>query len=247
MIPASEAGAPPEGREDLGPEIRRLEALRPQDRIGWAAERFGDRLVLSSSFGAQAAVLLHMATRIRPDIPVVLIDTGYLFPETYRFVDELSERLELNLKVYRAPLSPAWQEARWGRLWERGAEGLERYNRYAKVEPMRRALAELDARGWISGIRRSQSRSREHASLLARDGSCLKIHPILEWGDRQVHQYLAEHDLPYHPLWHKNYLSIGDVHTTRAVNGEVSLDEARFFGLKRECGIHEGINSDFSI
>ena len=73
--------------------------------------------VLSSSFGAQAAVSLHLATQVYPDIPVVLVDTGYLFPETYRFVDELTERLKLNLKIYRSELSPAWQEARFGQRW----------------------------------------------------------------------------------------------------------------------------------
>ncbi len=76
---------------------------------------------LSSSFGAQAAVSLHMVTRQKPDIPVILIDTGYLFPETYRFVDELTERLSLNLKVYRPQIGIAWMEARFGKLWEQGA------------------------------------------------------------------------------------------------------------------------------
>ena len=98
---------------------------------------------MSTSFGAQAAVMLHLATRVAPSIPVVFIDTGYLFPETYRFADELTTRLKLNLKVYRAVESPAWLEARSGKLWEQGAEGLARYNQIMKVEPMQRALAEL--------------------------------------------------------------------------------------------------------
>ena len=244
---SAEGVAEPAAEGDLHREIRELEDLRPQERIRWAVDRFGDRLVLSSSFGAQAAVCLHMTTAIEPDIPVILIDTGYLFPETYRFIDELAERFRLNLKIFRAALSPAWQEARWGRLWEQGNGGLERYNRLNKVEPMRRALAELGALGWISGIRRSQSRSRENSSLLVRDGNCLKIHPIVDWTDRHVHDYLSRHDLPYHPLWHQNYLTVGDVHTTRRVNGDMSAEEARFFGLKRECGLHEGVNTDFSI
>ena len=82
--------------------------------------------MLTSSFGAQAAVSLHLVTRINPDIPVVLVDTGYLFPETYRFIDDLTARLKINLKVYRAELSPAWQEARYGQRWNQGLEGLER-------------------------------------------------------------------------------------------------------------------------
>src|SRR5690606_12224952 len=111
--------------------------------------------ILSSSFGAQAAVTLHLVSRAKPDIPVVLIDTGYLFPETYRFIDELTERLELNLVVYRAPVSPAWQEARHGKRWEQGAAGIAAYNDEAKVEPMKRALRELEAGTWFAGLRRS--------------------------------------------------------------------------------------------
>jgi hypothetical protein len=84
-------------------------------------------VVLTSSFGAQSAVCLHLVTQ-QADIPVVLVDTGYLFPETYQFIDELSERLSLNLHIYRAQHSAAWQEARYGKLWEQGLEGIERYN-----------------------------------------------------------------------------------------------------------------------
>ena len=105
-----------------------LARLTAEHRVAWALEHVDGEHVLSSSFGAQAAVSLHLVTQQRPQLPVVLIDTGYLFPETYRFVDELTERLALNLKVYRAPLSPAWMEARHGRLWEQGVAGLDRYN-----------------------------------------------------------------------------------------------------------------------
>ena len=233
--------------DDLSRAIATLEDKSAPERIQWAVERFGDRLILSSSFGAQAAVCLHMATTIKPDIPVVLIDTGYLFPETYRFIDELSERLNLNLRTYRAHLSPAWQEAKYGKLWEQGSDGITHYNQMNKVEPMKRALADLQAKGWLAGIRRSQARTRQAVPPLVRDGDCIKIHPIIDWTDRDVFQYLSRHDLPYHPLWHEGYLSIGDVHTTRKVEAGMTEEDARFFGMKRECGLHEGVNGDFSI
>jgi len=233
--------------EGLAAAIKQLEALRPQERVAWAIDQFGDQLVLSSSFGAQAAVCLHMVTTLKPDVPVILVDTGYLFPETYRFIDELTERLSLNLRVYRSHLSPAWQEARYGKLWENGVDGLKQYNQLNKVEPMKRALAELKAQGWIAGIRRSQTATRAQAPVLARDGNCIKVHPIVDWTDRDIYQYLKRHDLPYHPLWHQNYVSIGDVHTTHQLKPGMAEEEARFFGLKRECGLHEGVNTDFSI
>lgn len=208
-------------------------------RVEWALENLSGEHALSSSFGAQAAVSLHLATQRKPDLPVILIDTGYLFPETYRFVDELTERLSLNLKVYRPQIGIAWMEARFGRLWEQGLDGLERYNRLRKVEPMQRALRELGVRCWIAGLRRSQSRSRAGVEFLELREGRWKLHPIADWTDRDVYAYLQKHDLPYHPLWHEGYVSIGDVHTTRPLEDGMSEEETRFFGLKRECGLHE--------
>ena len=87
-------------------------------------EQYGDKLVLSTSFGIQSAVMLHLVTTQIPDIPVIFIDTGYLFPETYRFAEALTERLTLNLKTYLPRQSAAQQEAVHGKLWEQGVEGL---------------------------------------------------------------------------------------------------------------------------
>jgi len=213
--------------------------LEPVKRIEWALEHLPSTHVLTSSFGAQAAVSLHLVTRVKPDIPVVLIDTGYLFPETYRFIDELTERLRLNLNVYRAELSPAWQEARYGQRWNQGLEGLNAYNEENKVEPMRRALRELGASTWFAGLRRKQSASRASIPFLDWAGGRWKVHPIADWSDRDVHFYLKEHGLPYHPLWEKGYLSIGDVHSTKPIHEVDAIEQTRFFGLKRECGIHE--------
>ena len=210
-----------------------------EQRVAWGLANLAGGHALSSSFGAQAAVSLHMMTRQKPDIPVILIDTGYLFPETYRFVDELSARLSLNLKVYRPQIGVAWMEARFGKLWEQGVDGIERYNRLRKVEPMQRALRELGARTWISGIRRSQSRSRADTPFLQLHDGRWKLHPLADWSDRDVWMYLQKHDLPYHPLWHEGYVSIGDVHTTHRLEAGMNDEDTRFFGLKRECGLHE--------
>jgi phosphoadenosine phosphosulfate reductase len=226
---------------DLAEMNRELAAAPAEQRVAWVLKHFPGRVVLTSSFGAQSAVCLHMVTRQQPDIPVVLVDTGYLFPETYQFIDELSERLSLNLQIYRAELSAAWQEARYGKLWEQGLEGIERYNGLNKVEPMQRALRELEVAAWISGLRRQQAKSRQHLDvLLWRNGRC-KVHPLIDWTDRDVYRYLSQHNLPYHPLWHQGYVSIGDTHTTRRLLDGMSEEETRFFGLKRECGLHEHV------
>lgn len=226
---------------DLDALNPQLEAMDAEARVAWALEHGPGTHVLSSSFGAQAAVALHLLTVQKPDIPVVLIDTGYLFPETYRFADELAQRLDLNLQVYRPLVSRAWMEARHGRLWEQGVVGLDNYNQLRKVEPMRRALAELGAGTWFTGLRRSQSASRADTPVLQLRGDRLKVSPIADWSDRDVWQYLKKHDLPYHPLWHEGYVSIGDFHTTQRWEPGMKDEDTRFFGLKRECGIHEDI------
>ncbi len=104
---------------------------------------------------------------------------------------------------------------------------------------MERALQSLDVGTWFAGLRRSQSRGRAATPIIESSGERWKVHPIADWNDRQVYEYLKQHGLPHHPLWDKGYVSIGDVHTTRSLADVASRDETRFFGLKRECGLHE--------
>jgi phosphoadenosine phosphosulfate reductase len=197
----------------------RLEAMEAEQRVAWALAHGPAEAALSSSFGAQSAVALHMLVQQKPDIPVILIDTGYLFPETYRFADELTQQLQLNLKVYRPLVSRAWMEARHGRLWEQGLVGIEQYN----------------------NLRRAQASSRAVTPVAQQRNGRLKISPIADWSDRDVWQYLKRHRLPYHPLWHEGYVSIGDFHTTSRWEPGMRDEDTRFFGIKRECGIHEEI------
>ncbi len=218
---------------------RAFVSFSAEQRVERALEILPGAHVLTSSFGAQAAVMLHLVNQVMPRIPVVLVDTGYLFPETYRFVDDLTQQLNLNLKVFRSDASPAWQESRFGRLWDQGLAGIEQYNRINKQEPMDRALRELRAETWFSGIRRAQAATRAQIAPIEFVRGRYKVHPLFDWTDHDVGRYLQTHRLSYHPLWGKGYLSIGDWHTTRSLAEVDSLDELRFFGLKRECGLHE--------
>ncbi|WP_241645317.1 phosphoadenylyl-sulfate reductase [Rosenbergiella metrosideri] len=219
---------------------QQLDALSAEERVAWALEHLPGQHALTSSFGIQAAVSLHLVTQQSPSIPVILTDTGYLFPETYQFIDSLQQHLQLNLHVYRAALSPAWQEARYGKLWEQGVEGLERYNQLNKVEPLNQALETLQVKTWFAGLRREQSESRSQLQVLSVSRGIFKFLPIVDWDNRQVYQYLKQHGLSYHPLWEQGYLSVGDTHTTRKWEPGMREEETRFFGLKRECGLHEG-------
>jgi phosphoadenosine phosphosulfate reductase len=215
-----------------------LASVDAPTRVRWALDNLPGPHALSSSFGAQAAVSLHLVTRADPRIPVIVVDTGYLFPETYQFIDELTRKLELNIKSFSSEQSTAWFEAQYGKLWEQGREGLDKYLELRKVEPFRRALTTLGTSTWFAGLRRSQSASRANLQPLeVRDGR-FKMHPIFDWSDRDVWVYLKQHGLSYHPLWDQGYISIGDWHSTRSLNDVTSEEELRFAGIKRECGIH---------
>jgi len=225
-----------------------LEKATAQERVQWAVDTYGDGLVLTTSFGIQAAVMLHLVTQIVPKIPVIFIDTGYHFPETYRFAAELAKKLDLNLKTYVPAQTAAQQEALYGKQWEQGLEGLKRYNHLNKVEPMDRAVRELKATAWLAGLRRSQASTREKLSVVQNQNKIAKVHPIIDWDNRTVHRYLTEHGLNYHPLWEEGYVSVGDWHSTSKLEAGMTEEQTRFGGLKRECGLHETSGrTDFQI
>ncbi len=215
-----------------------LASVDAATRVRWSLENLPGPFALTSSFGAQAAVSLHLVAAQSPDIPVILIDTGYLFPETYQFIEQLRKQLSLNIQTFAGSQTIAEFEAQHGKLWEKGREGLDQYLEIRKVEPMRRALKELGTHTWFAGLRRSQAESRAKLNPLeVRDGR-FKVHPIFDWSDRDVYLYLKAHGLPYHPLWDQGYISIGDWHSTKSLSEVDTAEELRFAGLKRECGIH---------
>jgi phosphoadenosine phosphosulfate reductase len=207
-------------------------------RVRWALANLPGPFALSSSFGAQAAVSLHLVAKQAPGIPVIVVDTGYLFPETYQFIEQLTKQLALNIQRFASPQSAPEFEQQYGKLWEQGREGLDQYLELRKVEPMHRALKTLGIHTWFAGLRRSQAESRAKLNPLeVRDGR-FKVHPIFDWSDRDVYLYLKANGLPYHPLWDQGYISIGDWHSTKSLSEVDSAEELRFAGLKRECGIH---------
>ena len=231
---------------DLDTVNQQLAGAKAIEIVEWAAGTFGDGLVMSTSFGIQAAVMLHLATRVMPDIPVIWVDTGYLPAETYRFAEELTERLKLNLKVYQSPISPARMEALYGKLWAQDdVEALNRYDRMRKVEPMGRALKELKANAWLAGLRRDQTDHRKTPHFVSQQGEPYKILPILEWNSKNIYEYLTAHDLPYHPFFDKGYVSVGDWHSSRPLTADDTNErDSRFRGLKQECGLHLPLTSE---
>lgn len=223
-------------------------ALRAGDRIRVLYERLGDHLVATTSFGLQSAVMLHLIHEHAPKIPIVFIDTGFLFPETYQYAEELTSRFKnLQLRVYQPTISAARMQALWGNLWEGSQEDQERYAMLTKIEPMNRALKETGADVWLSGLRRSQSKTRLDRPFVERQKRTLKAYPILDWADAQVDLYYHQHELPKHPLASQGYVTMGDWHSTRP-SADGDAEATRFNGQKYECGLHlDSGTSDFQI
>lgn len=220
----------------------RFGGLTAEEILRWADEEFGDGLVMSTSFGIQSAVTLHLVSQVRPSTPVIWVDTGYLPQETYDYADTLTELLDLNLHVARAKLSPADMEAQFGRLWESESVGdLNLYDRLRKVEPMQEALTSLNATGWISGLRAEQTEFRKKLPRVKRKDGRYRIYPILPWSNRDVYYYMQQHQLPQHPLFDQGYTTVGDAHSSRPMQADDADDrQTRFRGLKQECGLHVG-------
>jgi|GEM_PF-279677 len=229
-------------RNELDLEVinQQLEDASARQIVEYAAQTFGNGLIMSTSFGIQSAVMLHMVTRIIPDIPVIWIDTGYLPQETYRFAEQLTEQLKLNLKVYQSPISPARMEALYGRLWEQNdVEAFNRYDQMRKVEPMQRALRELKATAWLAGLRREQTNHRKSLGVVNQQEGLYKLLPILRWTAKDVYEYLQTYELPYHPFFDLGYTTVGDWHSSRPLTLDDEHErDTRFHGLKQECGLH---------
>lgn len=225
---------------NIGELNEQLESVEPLQIVDWAMSQFGDGLVLTTSFGIQSAVMLHLVTRRQPNIPVIWIDTGYLPPDTYRYAERLIYSLNLNIKVFQPKLSPARMEAIYGRLWETNdVNAINLYNHLRKVEPMEAALKELGATAWLAGLRSEQTDYRQTLKPLSIQDGIYKIHPILHWTTQDIDGYMKAHHLPQHPLVSQGYATVGDWHSSRPLQAwDKHERQTRFQGLKQECGLH---------
>jgi len=217
-------------------ELEQLDAL---GRLRWGQQRFGDGFALTTSFGIQAAVSLHLVSRLEAPVQVIWVDTGYLPAETYQYAETLTRLLGLQVHVAQASMSPARMEALHGKLWETGqVDDLETYHRIRKVEPLDQALHDLAVTCWASGVRGKQTDHRRTMQPLQLVRGRWALRPLLDWGNREVYYYMQEHNLPQHPLFEQGYSTVGDWHSSAPDDGSVSGRATRFGGLKQECGIH---------
>ncbi len=220
-----------------------FEKQSAQQIIDWSYRQFGDDLVMTSSFGDQAAVLIHLATQIKPDIRIIFVDTGYLFPETHLFMEQVRQRFNLNVWTYRTKNDPVqWLKtaAENEPTWRNDIDACCAAN---KNEPMERAFKTIGAKAYLRGIRREQNAKRQNDEFIQwapRYGS-YAISPMLNWSRKDIGLYMKQHDLPYHPLIEKGYLSIGcnPLSCTRPVQIGEDPRSGRWAGTgKLECGIN---------
>ena len=221
---------------DLSYENARLERASAEERLAYAVGRYGTKTLFTSSFGAGSGVLLHLWSQVAGKLPVVFIDTGFLFEETLRYRDELVARLGLTLLVVRPAVSRSTFLAKHGDdIQRRNADFCCAENKIAPIAPLKR-----DAEAWVSGLRRDQSAERADVPiLLASQGEPLKVHPIATFTSRDVHEYLRANGIPEHPLEARGYRSIGCEPCTRAVReGEDERAGRWAWTEKTECGLH---------
>jgi phosphoadenosine phosphosulfate reductase len=212
----------------------RAAALRPLDPeaiLAWAVETFRGRVALTLSFGGPGVVLAHLLSRVDRDVPVIFLDTGLLFAETYAFRREFAERYGLRVVDVRPATDP-------GPLYETDVDGCCAVR---KVEPMARALRGYDA--WVSAVRRDQGASRAETEVVEyheADGRPLvKVHPLAYWDRGAVWRYITEHEIPYHPLLDRGYASLGCWPCTRPTRAGEGERAGRWSGTgKTECGLH---------
>ena len=212
------------------PSEAEIEAMSAEDVLRYVLEQFPGKVALASSFQKEETVLLDLLFGLEPKARVFAIDTHYLFPDTYELWREVERRYDTKVEVFEgAPVEEG--------LWETKPD---LYLAIAKVEPLNRALLDLDC--WITGIRRDQSPTRANAPKLGWDAAheLWKANPLADWSDDDCWAYIRERGLPYNPLHDRGYESIGDAHSTIPGAGR----EGRWAGAeKTECGLHTAENA----
>jgi phosphoadenosine phosphosulfate reductase len=227
-------------------EIERLgvefEKKTPQEIIRFALDKYGSRISLASSFGAEDVALIDMIAKIKPGVRVFTLETGYLFPETHDVIMRIKEKYDIRLETY-APSSTVEEfEGQFGKLYETDPD---KCCAIRKIEPLKRAIADnLDA--WITGIRRDQAPTRANTKKVEVDKkfNLVKFNPIADWTSEDVWAYIRENNVPYNVLHDKNYPSIGCAPCTKAVKPGEDPRAGRWAGKeKTECGLHPSENS----
>ena len=202
-----------------------------------AFKKEGRKIFLTSSFQTQSVPLLHIISKNCPEIEVVFIDTGFLFPETYSFKELLKKEFDLNIVEVKSSTSPHLQVDKFGMF--QYCSNTDYCCHINKVQPLEDWMQSGDV--WISGVRRDQSSVRKLMLEIENNGKVIRYHPMLDWTNKDIYAYLNQHNLPRHPLENEGYISIGCVPCTYKWSGD-DRRGGRWKGqAKTECGLHTDI------
>jgi phosphoadenosine phosphosulfate reductase len=212
-----------------------LRDASPQVILRKAMDAYGRRLALVSSFGAESAVLLHMAAGIDPSLTVLFLDTGHLFAQTLDYRKMLARRLGLtDVRDLRPEFQAIALADPRAVLWKTDTDACCAVR---KVQPLEKALGGFDA--WITGRKRFHGADRLHLPIVEEAQGRVKFNPLAAWGKAELDAYAAEHALPPHPLVEFGYPSVGCWPCTKAVDSSADVRAGRWMGSqKTECGIH---------
>jgi phosphoadenosine phosphosulfate reductase len=226
----------PQHTEELALQAGRdLEDATALEIVRWAADTFGDRLAVTSSMAD--AVVAHLASRVKPGIDVLFLDTGYHFPETIGTRDAVAAVYDVNVINVTPTLSVAGQDTAFGK--DLFARDPDRCCALRKVAPLNAAMRDYDA--WITGLRRDETPSRADTPVVSWDANRgkVKVCPIARWTQDEVDAYVAEHNILLNPLLLDGYDSIGCRPCTRRTVAGEDARAGRWAGTgKTECGLH---------
>ena len=227
-----------ETAEPFDPEkvAEELEHATAEESLRWALETFHPKLYIAASFQKTSSVTIHMASQIDPTARFFYLDTDVLFDETHQTREALAKKYGISFHKYSS-MTLEQQAGLYGdELWNRDPDSCCAIR---KVDPMRSALSAVDC--WVSGIRRQDSQSRASAPKFAWDKrfGLWKLNPLADWSEKDVWNYIAEHDIPYNELHNQGYPSIGCTHCTRKPAEGEDARAGRWAGTsKTECGLH---------
>jgi len=223
--------------------MEELEDKGAEEILKWAIDKFHPRIALASSFGAEDVVLIDMLVKINPEVKIFTIDTGRLHQETYSLMDEIREHYGIKIHVFFPDKEEVERMVREHglNLFYKSVELRKLCCQVRKVEPLKRALKDLDA--WITGLRREQSPTRSLIKKVEYDRiyEKVKINPLADWTHEDVWNYIKEKKVPYNKLHDIGYLSIGCEPCTRAVRKVEDPRAGRWWWEReahKECGLH---------
>ena len=215
--------------------------MTPKEIIIWGYKNFDNHFGITTSFGIQSSVILHMVQQcsLQKKIKIFWIDTGYLPTETYKYAEKLINDLSLEIVVLQSEISPARMESLYGKLWETNkSSDLDKYHKIRKIIPLENALNKHHINCWASGVRAEQTDIRNKMKFVDVIRERISLRPLLKWKNKDIFYYMKENKLPAHPLFLKGYSTVGDWHSSSpdGINNEGR--STRFGGMKQECGIH---------